>query len=367
MIALMPICLAVTIAAADPPERVDLRADDQPLLVLLERLARQCERGLVVDSELVSQLEERVTIDVRQARWADAIELFQSEYGLTVRVSDARLEIVDAEEEFTGQLVRDSYPVGMITEQIGYYPAPILGRAPRDLSAGSGGLLNLEQSNKILVDELTGWVELGTASPTWEREGVELSVQSSGNWLRVRQLPRMQEAVEAFIRDLEKKVGRQLICRFYRLADADAPDILMAEELAPRIEDRVPLAAFPLSDGQRNHFAAGVSREHTMDVETVHHTVDPIVERLRTGWALDVEAHVTRNGVLAKVRLAHCENPEMRTSQVGDGDGNPLAEVEMPVIDVDECADTRLVPRGGAATYRIAGGTYAVTFEVFGE
>lgn len=353
-------------APSAPPETVDLRVDDQPLLVLLERIARQCDRGLVVDADLVETLGRKVTIDARGVAWSEAVDLFRREYRLTIQVTERRIEVVDSDESFRRQLVRRAYPVAQLTEPLRNYEAPHLGSGHRSDAAGAG-LLSLGEGDVVLIDELLEWIKAAIRSETWDQDAVEIFVDESDNWLRVRQLPALHEALSAFLHELERNVARQLVCRLIRLPDGEYADVLTAEELGPLIAGHVPLAAFVLADGQRNHHFQGITQRFTADVETVHEAIDPVVADLRTGWVLDVEPHITRDGILCNLFIGRAANPEFATRELRSDADTVLAEFALPSIDVEGCADTRLIPRDGAAVHRLEGVPYAVQFVVAGE
>ena len=136
--------LALAQSEPAPPERIDLRVDGEPLLVLFERIARDLDLGLIADEEVIDRLSKRIRIDVPDALWADALLLFSSEYSIAVTRSEGRLHLDDADARFEAMLEKRTTPISHLQQEVGDYPSPALGFDSIDTgSSGGGSLLDL--------------------------------------------------------------------------------------------------------------------------------------------------------------------------------------------------------------------------------
>lgn len=353
--------------APTPPKTVDLRVEDQPLLVLLERIARQCDVGLVAHANVLGTLEDEVSIYAKDAKWSDALDLLRREYGVELRLGAKRIEVVDADADFRERLVRRYYPTSPITKAITDFPAPQLG-SRWDSLEGSGAILDFADEDDVprAIEDLVDLVIYSIGGEdNWERDGVWI-VEEEG-MLIANHLPEVHERISEFLKLLEQNASRQLVCHLFEL-DKRTPvrETVTRQELAQLVEARVPLASFVIGDGQRNHHFHGTLRHFTNDAESVEHVIDPVVERLRTGLSLDVTPHVTMGGVLCNIRLARCTNPAAPLKQIMDERGEPLVSVELPKLRAQSTGDSRLIPTGGGAIYRIGNRVYCVGLEIVG-
>ena len=347
-----------------PPQTIDLRVDGDPLLVLFERIARDLDCGLVAHESVIRALSRDAEIEVTDAQWEDAVALFATEYGIAVRRTADRIVLVDIDAEFRSLLVRRSYPVEHLSKEARRHALPDLGHGVRwGRRSGGGGLLSLggDDSN-LLLDSLPDMIPQIAGRGTWDRGGVELTIE----WDRliVRQIPAVHAAIESFLADLERRIARQVVCRFTALPPGDYGTSLSAAELEPLVEGRVPKATWIASDGQLNHWFAGEERHFVEDVEFVSHIADPVVTMLRTGWGIEVTPHVTRAGVVANVSIARAMSPRSSLRALEWADGSPWIEIEAPELEFDQVQGVVRVPSGGASVHRIGGGIYALEFEV---
>ncbi|MGE3166577.1 MAG: hypothetical protein AB7O52_16880 [Planctomycetota bacterium] len=366
-VACAAIVVSSTLAAAAPPETVDLRVESQPLLVLCERLARQCEVGLVVHREAVESLQQSVSIYAKDAKWDDALKLFREEYGVELRLTERRLEVLDAAADFRKRIQRQYFPTAQITASVDDYPAPKLGFEAEE--EFGGGVLNFsdEDGPPPLIADLAGLVEHSVGSlEHWERDGVGLTLTDDGGLLSVQQVPELQAGVRTFLATLERNATRQLVCRLHRLPDETVPGQSIAKSAyAELTRNRRPEASFMVGDGQRNHHYAGNVRTFVAESCAVGKCIDPVVRELRSGLALDVEPHVTREGVLANISLSRCTNSGSTRTGVVTADGLSQVEIELPILQHEKTGDSRLVPLGGAVVYLLGDEVYGVSFEVF--
>ena len=350
--------------APPPPATVDLRVEGDPLLVLFERIARDLECGLIAHRSVVDVLSQEAHIEVADARWSDAVALFATEYGIAVRRTADRLELTQIDAEFRRLLVRRSYPIGHLIEVISDHKAPMLGFGSLYRGEGGGGaLLSLGGGEEsVLLDSIPDMIPEIAGRGTWDREGVSLEIE--GDRLMVRQIPAVHEAIAVFLKDIEQRIARQVICRFTPLPPGEYGETLTAEELAPLVEGRIPRATWVAADGQTNHWFAGEERTFIEDVEFVSHIADPVVELLRTGWAIEVTPHVTQVGVVANVSLVRATSPGSEQRDVLSSDGETWVSIESPKLEFDQSLGTFRVPDGGASIHQIGGGFYALEFEV---
>ncbi|MEM7260781.1 MAG: hypothetical protein AAF488_02255 [Planctomycetota bacterium] len=363
---LLATLLTLQPAPADPPATIDLRVEDQPLLVLIERIARQCELGLVVHDGVVSTLLQDVTIYAKDASWSDAMDLLRREYRIELRMTDKRIEILDADAEFIRRLERRYYPITQITTGVEDFVAPRLGTGPdRYAGGGSGSILDLGDDGPVpVIEDLPELIQqsIPRARRSWDVDGVELFEMDG--MLVVRQVPEIHAPIASFLADLEKNASRQVVCRLHALPSAPYRRTLPAEAYQVLVDEGMPVAAYVLSDGQRNHYHTATLRRYVMDAETVHHTVDPVSNALRTGLVLDVTPHITRDGVLANIYLATLENPDSRSTAVRTHAGAKLVEIELPTLEGEWTEDSRFVPHGGGVIYRLGDQVFGVSFEV---
>jgi hypothetical protein len=352
------------LAAAAQPATLDLRADKQPLFALVERIARQCDAGLIVHHELQARMQAPVTIIAKDAKWNDAIALLASEYHIALKLAGDRLEVTDADGEFRKRLVMVTYDLRHLTAVLDSFPGPDLD-IPEPGGAGSRLLPPIEPETKPEINEFIEIVQKQVAPESWTREGV--AIEDYNGAMVVTQVPEIQAQVAALIAQFERTTARQVVCRCYRLAQAPgegAPVLdakawqAAAQGLAP------PVATFVTLDEQGNHHFSGVQRAYIADADVNQETFDPIVSILSSGLGVDVEPRVTISGVLATVRLDATIAQRFTVAQVNDGRGQKLLPLEMPDASSDTSRDTRLVPPGGAALYRFGERTYALTFEV---
>lgn len=349
-------------AAATHPDTVDLRVDDQPLLVLLERIARQCQLGLVVETGLDHIVGSSTTIYAKDAPWDDAMRLLREQYEIEVTPGAKRIVVTSAHSAFEKRLRRGYYPVETITRPVNSFRGPTLGLAEQEYYGG-GSILDIVD-DESLIEDLPKLVSYGVGSPDdWDRDGVMLDHKS--DVLVVRQVPEIHEGVRELITRLEKNAARQVVCRVYPLEARELPTAVVdVEELETLTDGRRAIAAFVIADGQTNHHYIGTQVPVTTDAESVSGVVDPVVSTLREGFSITVAPHVTRDGILASMRVETARATGKRPYHVSDLDGVPYVVVQRSEIDRKHAYDTRLVPFGGAAVLTLGDDVYGVSFEV---
>ena len=360
---LLSLLVASVLNAATQPATLDLRADKEPLFTLIERIARQCDAGLLIHHSLQERMDAKVTVVVKDAKWADAMALLSNEYRIVITVNGDRIEIDDADRDFRKRLVTTIYDVHSLTTYLANFPGPELA-IPEPGGTGSR-LLGPNSSEKIQqLDELITLVKNQVAPNSWELSGTSLE-EFSGQ-IVVTHVPEIQTQVAELIAQLERTTARQVICRCYRLPQVPDSSAIIDAKAWQALSANLPtpVAVFVSLDEQQNHHFSGQQRAYLADADVNQGAFDPVMSIMNTGIAFDIEPHVTINGVLATVRLSATSAQRWSIAQVNDAKGQPLMPIETPEVTSDNSRDTRMVPLGGASLYRFGDHAYAITFEV---
>ena len=358
--------LSLPAQESDPvPETIDLRVDGDPLLLLFERIARELRLGLVAHSEIVETLRSKVEIEVSEAPWEDAVSYFANEFGIAMRRDEKRLILSDSEAEFRRQLEYRTYSVGQLVSVEERTRTPYLGyQAPRwSWDEGGGGLLNLEAGrDPILIEDLEEILPVVAGRGTWDREGVELSLDA--DLLHVRQIPTVHAEIEAWIAETEKRIARQVVCRVYSIPPGDYGEQISEEELRIAADGQSPIASWIAIDGSPSAWFSGQEREYVSDVEFIDHIPDPVIHTLRSGWVVEFEPHVTRRGVLANLAVSWVSLGAVGTAEVLGEDGTPRAIIQTPELKFQVSSGNRLIPSGSSSIHRFGSRVIAVQVEV---
>jgi hypothetical protein len=360
---LLPLALIAAAPAAQQPATIDLHTENAPLLQLVERISRQCDAGLVVDSAAVPSLGKEVTIQARDAKWDQAMDLLANEYGIAVHLVGDRLEITSVDEEQRKRLEVRFYDIRTLTTGVAAYPSPELD-IPEPGGEGSRLLPPIEDTAPPELNEVVEIVKARVAPGTWDRAGV--AIEDFNGAVVITQTPEVHAEIAALLVELERVAARQVICRAWDLgpgapsaATLDAEGWRQASAKAGS-----PIAVFPARDGQQNHHFSGVQRAYIADADVVQTVMDPIAAVVSSGLTVDLVPSVTVGGVLVTTRLSATIAQGQAASVVRDGAGDPEAAIELPSRTIASGRDLRLVPPGGAALYAIGDRTYALTFEV---
>lgn len=363
---LRPIALAACAAvlAAAQPETIDLRVEGQPLFTLIERIARQCDAGLSVHHAVQDRLAEEVTINARDARWADAVELLRRQYRLAVRVDGGRLLVEDAAADLRRQLVAVRHDIRPLLEAKLDRPGlslsiPVPGGSGSMLLPPIGGsgpeaATFIETIRRVVAP--AGWTD-GT------------SMETQGGSLVVVQTPAVQRQIVELLQRLEAQILRQVQVRLWRLPAVDdaGPAVLDRAACIARIKDLgAPALVLVAGDDQQAHAYAGRQRRAVLDLDVVQERMDPIVTTLAAGLALDVKPLSTRAGVLLTVRLDAATAVDSTQVPVKEAGGQAIASIEQPVQDLDSTRCSVVIPDGGCAILRFGDRAYAIQAELFG-
>ena len=362
---MLPLLLLTALlpAQVELPQTIDLRVENQPLLVLLERVARQLERGLVVEGEVIEKVQVEARIFAKDAPWDDAVRLLREEYGVVMQVGVKRIVVADADADFRRSLVRRYYPTDLVTHPRQDRAGPRMGTTWwYDRSGDGGSILDLEDEAPLLFDDLHEIMRNYIGPPEiWDRDGVVL--QEESGLLLVNNVPDQQGRVKELLEELEKSSSRQVVCRLY---DFDATDAhsFTAEEWPAARGDRMPVVTFVTRDGVMNHHWQGQQRMMTVDVETVGTVEDPVRDAVRTGLVLEVKPHVTRNGILANIMLSQARLAGAEPSDIQSVSGLLLGSIDLLKVAGQSCSDQRFIENGGATVYRLGDSFYVVSLEV---
>ncbi|MBA3847484.1 MAG: hypothetical protein H0X45_12690 [Planctomycetes bacterium] len=361
------ILVAAALNAATAPATIDLRVENAPLATLIERIARQCDAGLVVDRSAIAILEQVITLRADDAPWDKAIELIASEYGVAISLDGQRLRVTHADEEFRRRLELRFYDVRSLTAGITAFPGPELD-LPYPGEEGSRLLPPVEDTAAPAIAEFAEVLRAHVMPRTWERAGVSLA--EFGGSLAIITVPEAHAAIADMLARFEATAARQLVCRIYDLgADAAVPGPVVdaAAWKAMQADAGVPIGVTLMRDQQQNCHAAILQRSFFADVDTVQSRDDPIASIASHGLVVDAHPSVTIGGVLAIIRFsATIEHAETATT-FSDAAGQAMVAIETPSNRVASVRDTRLIPLGGAALYRAGDRTIAVEFEVIDQ
>ena len=360
---LLCLLIASVLNAATQPATLDLRADKEPLFTLIERIARQCDAGLLIHHSLQERMDAEVTVVAKDAIWADAMALLSNEYHIVITLNGDLIEIDDADRDFRKRLVTITYDVRSLTTSMANFPGPEL--AIPEPGGTGGRLLPPISSEKVQqIDELITLVKNQVAPNSWERSGT--SLEDFSGQIVVTTVPEIQTQVAALIAQLERTTARQVICRCYRLPQVPDSSAIIDAKAWQALSANLPtpVAVFVSLDEQQNHHFSGQQRAYLADADVNQGTFDPIMSIINSGITFDIEPHVTINGVLATVRLSATSAQRWNIAQVNDAKGQSFMPIETPEVTSDNSRDTRMIPLGGASLYRFGDHAYAITFEV---
>lgn len=359
--------LAIALAAAHGaalPTTVDLRVDRKPLFVLLQRIARQCDAGLVVDHRLAPVVDREVTLAISEAPWADAMKLLADDYRIALTLSAGRLVVADVDEAARRTMTTRTYGLATLTRRIDDFPGQSLA-IPEPGGSGSRLMPPISAQPVAEINSAIELIRKNVAPESWDQRGVGMSADATH--LQVTQQPDVQVRVGAYLAQLERVAARQVAVRCYRLpagTEVAAPvlDAASWQRLAPAAG--LPIGVFVALDEQRNHYFSGVQRSYVGDADVNQEVFAPIVSSFTTGVVVEARPQVVKQGVLLGVRLFASTDEKTATTVIADGHGVPAVTLDLPASTLVSSQDTRLVPVGGAALYGSGDRIYAVTVEV---
>jgi hypothetical protein len=359
---LLMLALCPWAGAASQPATVDLRVEKATLSALIERIAKQCDAGVAMHTGVEAAMRQQVTVMAKDAKWSDAVSLLEHEYNVTIALVGDRLEVSDADSEFAKRLVRRMYDVRTLVIPEESFPGVDLD-IPEPGGRGAMLLPPITSDRKPETSQIAEVLKQ-VRPESWQRGGVSIEIYQGG--LVVWQLPEVHDEILALLQRLERAAARQVVCRIYRLAKppADASTVVTGDQwMAIGPSAGAPIGCFVSLDQQVNHLFAGVQQTYIADADVVQQAYDPIVTVLSQGLCVEVEPHVTIDGIVATTRLTATVEQDGGSAPVIDARGKALVTIKAPRLRADLARDTRLIPRGGAAIYRFGDRTYAVSFE----
>lgn len=357
---------AVASFAATQPETIDLRVEKKQLLTLIERIAKQCDAGLSVHHAVQDRLAATVTIDARDARWADAVDLLRQQYRLSLRLAGDRLEVGDADAALRRELVSVVYDVRQLTQVKMGRPGPVLSIPV----PGGMGCQLLPPIDGEGGPEALSFIELirERVSPASWSETAGAGIDEYNGALVIMQTPAVHRQITALLQQLEVGLARQVQVRVWRLPAeaAGGPAIFDRAACATRIKDLgAPALILVTGDDQQNHAWAGTQRNAILDLDVVQSRMDPIVTTLAAGLVLDVQPLITRAGLLLTIRFDAVAPSPTAQLPVLDGSGRSIAALDQPAQEQDSVRCNVVVPDGGAAVLRFGDRAYAIQAEVY--
>lgn len=359
---LLALCVAPLFSAAIP-DQLDLRANRERLSTVLESIAKQCGAGLVVPQSVQGRLAGEVTLTARKVSWADASRWLADEFRMTMRVVGEHLEIGDADREFRARLVSVTYDIRTLTQPLGSYPSTLLS-LPEASGVGSRLLPPIEPDSIPPVNDFIELVQRRIAPNTWTIDGV--GIEAYNGDLVVIQAPEIHQLIAEFIATLERTSARQVIVRCHRLpAGAPPTGVLDATAWTTLAKGlAAPIGVVQLLDEQQNGHFSGTQRSVIIDADVNQDAFDPIVSTISDGLSFDLDVHVTNAGVVTTTRFAATDKQVLTPAPVTSTQGKVLTLIEQVANDHGFTSDTRVIPDGGAALYRVGGQVYALSVEV---
>jgi hypothetical protein len=338
---------------------IDLQADKQPVALVLEQIASRLHVGLVVDATAAEKLQVPASIDLHDASLRD-ISMVLSGLGLEISYQLGWIQVgMSMPKE---RLLTKSYPAHSLTFGKTNYPGIDLA-IPEPGGLGSRTLSPIEAETAPETNEVIDILRKTVAPESWDAPGVSINEDMVS--IVVTQSAGVHALIAAKLAELERSYGRQLICRVYAVTvDDNTPPILAQPAWTAMLAQcHAPVAAFVLLNGTQNNHFCGTQRSYVADGDNVQEGIDPIISVLSQGLSVDTTPQITVDGVLANMRLTQSTSDMSVFDTMKDDQGNHLLELENPRVERLSARETRLIPYGGAALYRIGGRAYAVSFE----
>lgn len=362
---ILPFCAALS--AASQPATIDLRVEDKPLSTLIERIAHQCDAGLSVDHHVQDRLDSQVTINARDANWADAMLLLRQQHHLAVRLDGDHLLVEDADREWRRTLVAQRYDIRHLMAAKTAFPGPSL-ETPEPGGTGSRLLPPIEAASRPEALTLIDLIKQRAAPGCWDDERGTLITNDEGGIITVFQTPTVHTQIATLLRELEGQLLRQVQIRLWRLPKAVVVEGEMIDRAAFAVLAKTlgpPSLAFITGNEQQNHAYAGNQRNAILDADVVQQRYDPIRSTISDGIVLDVQPQSTRAGVLVTCRFDAIVSADAVTAPLREPQGRTILPIELPDRHRDTVRCTLLIADGGAAILRFGERAYAVQAEVF--
>jgi hypothetical protein len=354
---------STALPGVETPDTVDLRLDKAPLLELVQDLAEASQVGLVADESVVDRLASKHSIYAKDVPWADALTLLESEYRLTITMADGMMVVSDAREVFRERLELRFYDVRHLLNGTTQFP----GALPDDAGTVSNATLIMPEIADEDPPEMGALMELlmTVVDPeSWDEDGV--AIDEWQGQLAVVHVPEAHEAIAATLLRLEALRTRSVVATVWRapigaVGDATVIDGEAAKAVIGDLGQAIGVVI--LGDGQRNHHFAGTLRWRTTGMGKSAETFIPERTLTAEGLAVDLETVVTIGGVVVTSRISDRSSTEERSRSLSVGE-HQLPEVALRDVAFADLRDSRLVPAGGAAVYRMGAEALIIRFDV---
>ena len=346
------------------PATVSLRVTGEPLMSGLERLAKQLRVGLIIHHDAQDAVREDVEIDLVERSWDDLLTVMWLHRVLLTLDGDV-LMIRNWENGNELRMERVFYSTATMTKQPTPQPGPRLGiQDLLETTVAQPLFGNVHESDGDDPSRFIEEVQSGVAPESWSNLGV--FIEDYNGAMIVGQSPEAHAELVRFIATRERRLARQVVVRCHRLTKPPVgPGLILDAATWTKVAKDLPVAdaAFTVIDGQCNHHFSGVRRSYIATDLVQNGLGSPVMGMSTSGLVIEVEPHITVEGISTRIRLQATVSDAMTTSPVKDAAGRLLFDMDLPDQRIDQADDVRLIPPGGAALYRFDDRTYAVSVE----
>lgn len=346
------------------PATVSLRVTGEPLMNGLERLASNLRVGLIIHHSAQDAVREEAEIDLVERSWNDLLTVMWRHRVLLALEGDL-LMVRDWERGTELRTERVIYSTATMTKQPTPQPGPRLGiRDLLETTATQPLFSNVHQSNGDDPSRFIEEMQSEVAPESWSNAGV--FIEDYNGSMIVGQSPETHAEIVRFIAMREQRFARQVVVRCHHLAKPPTGSALILDAATwTTLAKDLPAAdaAFIVIDGQCNHHFSGVHRSYIAADLFENGLGSPVMGMTTSGLVIEVEPHITVEGISTRIRLQATVSDSMATSPVKDAAGRLLFDIDLPDQRIDKADDVRLIPPGGAALYRFDDRTYAISVE----
>jgi len=358
----LPMATTAPTPAFTMPASTSLDITNQPVMTALERLASLTQTGLVIHHDAQQLVREEADIHLMDQSW-EAVTKSLWLHRAAVHCEDGLLLVEQWNANSERRMERVLTSTATMTTEIRPSPGPRLGVQrlpdgaldPQPLFAGH----HQNHQTPEMIEEIQPHV----GPDSWSNAGV--FIEDYNGAIIVRHTPEIHLQIAKFLADRERRMARQVMVRFHHLAKPPtAPELILdAATWTTLAKNLTPDAAFTVIDGQRNHHFSGMCRAYTAADLFENGLGSPVMGMTTSGLVIEVEPHITVEGISTRIRLQATVSDSMTTSPVKDAAGRLLFDIDLPDQRIDKADDVRLIPPGGAALYRFDDRTYAVSVE----
>lgn len=357
------LCATALLTAAELPTSVNIAIKARPLIDLVDRLARACDAGLLVQARVVDRLGVVATYEFNDAAWMDVADILAKDHRLLVRLNRDRLEVDDLDADLRARLVQRSYPIRML------FGLPAEQRDTINLSLPDPGGIGSRLLPPIVPAEPLNTVGLSELIRASVKPGEWPEVTSVGEYdadrTLVTQTPDMQGQVAEWLTATERK--HAVMVQITLVALSRDPGATVLDAAAWQLASAgagAPLGVIVVPDRGMNFHWSGTRRHVLMDVDRIQGVYDPIMTVIADGLRVSASPAITVAGVRLDAVLQLVDGQKLGERAVTTADGTPLLTLTTVERAESRVADTRLVPPGGAAVYRLGERVIAAAVQV---